>query len=236
MTSKQDLNQIQNRLKEQAAKYAVEFVRSNMVLGLGSGSTAKFALQEIGTRIKKGKLKNIVGIPSSNVSASFASKVGIPITSFAEFKKIDLTIDGADEVDPNLNLIKGGGGALLREKIIAQASQHEIIVVDESKLSKQLGLRWAVPVEVIPFAWQMEEEFLKSLGARITLRKNKEQSIFKTDQGNYILDCDFGPIADVQQLARQLNLRAAIMEHGLFIGLATEVIVAGKEGIRHLKA
>ena len=149
-------------------------------------------------------------------------------------RDIDVTIDGADEVDPDLNLIKGGGGALLHEKIVAQASRREVIVVDDAKLSPRLGTHWAVPVEVIPFLWQSQARFLESLGARVTLRAGPEGRPFTTDEGNLILDCAFGPIAEVAELAALLNGRTGIVEHGLFIHLATDVIVAGQAGIRHL--
>jgi len=153
-----------------------------------------------------------------------------------EYPSIDLTIDGADEVDDEMNLIKGGGGALLREKIVAQASEREIIVVDETKLSPTLGTQWAVPVEVAPFGWRSQAAYLESLGAELTPRREEDGTLFRTDQGNLILDCDFGPIEDPASLAAQFNQRAGIMEHGLFLGLATDVIVAGAEGIRHLRA
>ena len=149
---------------------------------------------------------------------------------------IDLTFDGADEVDPALNLIKGGGGALLREKIVAQASRREIIIVDESKLSPALGTCWAVPVEVIPFGWRTQAAYLEALGAQVSPRPAQDApaQLFITDQGNYILDCAFGPIADPAGLGARLDARTGIVAHGLFLGLATEAIVAGTEGIRYL--
>jgi ribose 5-phosphate isomerase A len=147
---------------------------------------------------------------------------------------VDLTIDGADEVDPALNLIKGGGGALLHEKIVAQASLREIIIIDESKLSPVLGTVWPLPVEVIPFGVHSQRRFLTSLGARVRVRQLHDGTPFKTDQGNLILDCAFGPISRPMELAARLDARTGIVEHGLFLGLATEVIVAGADGIRHL--
>jgi len=164
-----------------------------------------------------------------------ARRLGIPLTTLDDNPTVDLTIDGADEVDPNLDLIKGGGGALLREKIVAQASKREIIVVDESKLSAALGTRWSVPVEVVPFGWRLQRAYLESLGGRPVLRHSSDGAPFETDQGNLILDCDFGPISQPDQLADRMNERAGIVEHGLFIRLATDVIVAGVEGIRHLR-
>jgi ribose 5-phosphate isomerase A len=153
---------------------------------------------------------------------------------FKNNTEIDLTIDGADEVDPQLNLIKGGGGALLREKVLAQASHRNIIIVDEGKLSQRLGTNWPVPIEIIPFAWQVEAHYLTSLGAKVLLRKKSGGNPFTTNQDNFILDCDFGPIAHADQLANLASQRAGIVEHGLFLELATDVIVAGKDGIRHL--
>ncbi len=224
-----------DELKQEAAFRAVEFVKSGMVVGLGSGSTANFAVQRIAARIEAGELENIVGIPSSAKTENLARELAIPLTGFEQQQQIDINIDGADEVDPNLNLIKGGGGALLREKVVAQASRRNIIIVDESKLSLQLGTNWAVPIEVIAFARKVEEKFLKSLGASVTTRGLQDSNYFRTDQNNLILDADFGPIADPEKLAALLGSRAGIVEHGLFLGLAGDVIVAGAEGIRHLK-
>ncbi len=225
----------QEMLKKQAALHAVELLTSGIVVGLGTGSTVRFALEEIGQRLKSGDLKNIAGIPSSVQTERLAREFGIPITTFEDHQEIDITIDGADEVDPQLDLIKGGGGALLREKILAQASHRNIIIVDENKLSAKLGTRFPVPVEVLPLAWTSEAKYLKSLGATVVLRERSDGTLFTTDQKNFILDCDFGPIINPGELEQQLNQRAAIIEHGLFLGLATEVIVAGKEGIRDLK-
>ncbi len=225
----------QDELKQQAAFQAVEWVESGMVVGLGSGSTANFAVQHIAERIKSGGLKNIVGIPSSTRTEKLATELGIPLVGFDEKQQIDITIDGADEVDPDLNLIKGGGGALLREKVVAQASRQNIIIVDASKLSSHLGTKWALPVEVIAFACKTEASFLKSLGASVSIRSQDNGSYFKTDQNNLILDADFGPITDPKKLALLLNERAGIVEHGLFLGLASDVIVAEASGIRHLK-
>ena len=225
----------QEELKQEAAFRAVEFVKSGMVIGLGSGSTAKFAVQRLAVRIEAGELENIVGIPSSAKTENLARELAIPLTGFEKQQQIDINIDGADEVDPDLNLIKGGGGALLREKVVAQASRQNIIIVDESKLSPQLGVHWALPVEVVVFACKVVENFLKSLGASVTIRRLEGGDYFKTDQNNLILDSDFGPIADLEKLAAQLGSRAGIVEHGLFLGLASDVIVAGTDGIRHLK-
>ena len=221
-------------LKKKAAHRAVEYVNTGMVVGLGTGSTAQFAVARIAELLGNGQLKNIVGIPSSIQTQQLARRLAIPLATLDQHPVIDLTIDGADEVDPDLNLIKGGGGALLIEKIIAQASRRNIIVIDQSKLSPQLGSHWALPVEVVPMARKTEENYLNSLGASITLRKTDHGKPFQTDQNNLILDADFGPIAEPQQLALRLNQRAGIVEHGFFLDLANEVIVAGEDRIQHM--
>ncbi len=226
---------LQNELKQRAAIQAVDLIESGMVLGLGTGSTAKFAVERMAERIQAGNLQNIIGIPSSDRTEKLARRLNIPLTDLETHPEIDLTIDGADEVDPDLNLIKGGGGALLREKIIAQASRINIIIVDESKLSPQLGTKWALPIEVIPFARKTELIFLGSIGGSVTLRVDENNAPFLTDQQNFILDSHFGRISDPDGLVSRLNDRAGIVEHGLFLGLATDVIVAGRENIRHLR-
>lgn len=225
----------QEKLKQEAAHHAVGFIKSGMVVGLGTGSTAAFAVMRIAERLKSRDLKNIVGIPTSIRIEKLARELEIPLCGLDAQPAIDVTIDGADEVDEDLNLIKGGGGALLREKVVAQASRRNIIVVDESKLSLRLGTRWALPVEVIPFATKAEENFLKSLGASVTLRLDAQGQPYKTDQHNYILDANFGQMADPNRLAAKLNERAGIVEHGLFLGLVGDVIVAAQDEIRHLK-
>jgi len=218
--------------KKAAAERAVEFIQSNTIVGLGHGSTTAFAIERLATLLQTGVLKNITAIPCSLEVEAHAKRLGIPLTSLEEHPVIDLTIDGADEVDPQMNLIKGGGGALLREKVVACASQREIIIVDGSKLSPHLGTRFALPIEVVPFAWAVEKRFIEGLGAQVTLREG-EVHPFKTDQGNFILDCQFNPIDDAEKLAERLNARAGIVEHGLFIGLATDLVVADDDGVRH---
>jgi len=223
----------QAQFKEEAARRAVQFVHSGMRVGLGTGSTAVFATRLIAELLRKGELRDIVAFATSRATAEEAVRLGIPMLPEDLPEDLDVTIDGADEVDPEMNLIKGGGGALLREKIVAQVSEREIIVVDESKPSPRLGTHWPVPVEVIPFGWLAQARYLESLGARYTIRRNHDGTRFVTDSGNMILDCHFGPIAEVRQLAAALNSRAGIVEHGLFIGLATDLIVAGAGGVQH---
>jgi ribose 5-phosphate isomerase A len=222
----------QDELKKLAAEEAVKSVKSGMVLGLGTGSTTKFAILKIAELLKTGELKNIVGIPSSIQTEKLAREHGIDLVTFNEYQEIDLTIDGADEVDPNLNLIKGGGGALLREKIIAQASKSVIIVVDENKLSDSLGTKWHVPIEVVPFAEQVESKYLQSLGSTVKTRVDDSGNKFITDEGNIILDANFGVLQDPLSLARKLESRAGIVEHGLFIDLASKVISANENGVK----
>lgn len=220
-------------LKTVAAAKAVEFIEPNMVVGLGTGSTAILAVRMIGKKLASGELQNIVGIPTSVAIEAEARQLDIPISTLEEHPIIDLTIDGADEVDPNLDLIKGGGGALLREKIVAQASKREIIIVDSSKPSAHLGTKWAVPVEVIPFGWGSQRVFLESLGADVQFRRDATGEVFKTDHGNIIFDCKFGPIGDPNELAQTMNHRVGIVEHGLFLGMTTDLIVADQSGIEH---
>ena len=221
-------------LKRQAGEHAAQYVESGMVVGLGHGSTAIHALRRIAERLREGTLRDVRGIPCSRQVAANARAEGVPLTTLNEHPAIDLTIDGADEVDPALNVIKGGGGALLREKIVAQATRREIIVVDESKLSPALCTRFAIPIEVTPYGWATQIGFLESLGGEPALRRQKDGEPFLTDQGNYILDARFAPLQDPGPVAARLDGRAGIVEHGLFLGLVHDLIVAGTEGVRHL--
>ncbi len=221
-------------LKQQASEYAADFIRPGMVIGLGTGSTAIFATRRIAQRLSSGDLRDIVAVPTSLATEAAAIELDIPLTTLADHPRVDITIDGADEVDPDFNVIKGGGGAHLREKIVAQVTERLVIVVDESKLSEQLGMNWAVPVEVIPFNRESQAAYLRSLGGAPALRLEGDEP-FQTDQGNIILDCDFGSIADPAALDVALNSRAGIVEHGLFIGMARDVVVAGAGGLRHMR-
>jgi ribose 5-phosphate isomerase A len=220
--------------KRQAAEAAVTEVQSGMAVGLGTGSTAIFATRRIGELFQHGELRDLVGFATSEDTQREAEQLGIPMLSEDLPRSLDVTIDGADEVDPDLNLIKGGGGAHLREKIVAQASTRELIVVDETKLSPKLGTQHRLPVEVMEFGWSSQARYLESLGATITVRNGPDGQRFRTDQGNLILDCGFGPINDPSGLAAQLERRAGIVGHGLFLGLASAVVVAGPAGIRWL--
>lgn len=221
-------------LKRQAAVRAVDFVESGMIVGLGTGSTAVHMVREIGARLGDGRLHDILGIPTSNATAQEAEKCGIPLTTFDQHPRIDLTIDGADEIDPQLNLIKGLGGALLREKIVAAVSTQMIIISDDSKRVNLLGTRAPVPVEVIPFARQPVQVHLESLGAQVILRE-QDGKPFITDENNIILDCHFpNGIPDAHQMAQAIKQQPGVVEHGLFLGFATRAIVAAPDGIIEL--
>jgi len=208
--------------KEAAGRAAAKLVRDGDVVGLGTGSTAYFAIIALGERVKEG-LK-IVGIPTSSQTADLARAVGMRLTTLDENPEIDITIDGADEVDPKLNLIKGGGGALLREKVVASASRKMVVVADSSKIVSVLG-KFPLPVEVISFARTVVEKKITALGASIKLRMNRDGSTYITDNGNEILDCSFGKIEDPPSLARELGDIPGIVEHGLFIALASVAFV-----------
>ena len=219
-------------MKRIAAQKAVEFVENDMIVGLGTGSTVKYALKNLGERVQEGL--SIKGIPTSNETKKIAMKYNIPIVSLSEYPEIDITIDGADEVDSNLNLIKGGGGALTREKIIAYHSKMVIIITDDSKVVKSLGIDFPLPIEVVKFEWQATKRAIEKIGCNVELRKIFDDP-FITDNGNYILDCEFERINDPEQLEQDINMIPGVVENGLFIGVATKVIVGSKKGIMTLE-
>lgn len=218
-------------LKKEAAEYAADLVKSGMVVGLGTGSTAKYAVMRIGERLAHGDIRDVVGIPTSSRTQALAQEWGVPLTDFESVTEIDLTIDGADEVDPDFNLIKGGGGALLMEKIVAQVTRFQVIVVDQSKMVPRLGTGWAIPIEVIPFGWQSQARFLEACGATVTLRQTTDGSPFYTDHKNLVLDAAFGPLDDPHRLANRLQARVGIVEHGLFLNMTHAVVIASEEGV-----
>ena len=219
--------------KAAAARKSLEYVKDGMVVGLGSGTTATFVIQFLGEMVQQGL--TIRGIPTSRASADLARSLHIPLTTFAEVPYTDVTIDGADEVGSGLALIKGGGGALLHEKIVAASSRRLVIVVDEHKLVAKLG-RFPLPVEVIPFAALPVRNKLEDLGAHPELRKNTDGAPYVTDEGNYIFDCHYGEIDDPAAVAAAIKMITGVVEHGLFLGLASVAVVAGADGARILTA
>ena len=222
-------------LKKEAAVYAARFIEPGMTVGLGTGSTAIHAVREIARRHAAGELPGIKAFATSSDIARAAREAGLPLLDDAGPASIDVTIDGADEVDPALNLIKGGGGALFHEKIVAQATKRQIIVIDEAKMSPCLGTLHALPVEVVPFGAESQRLFLEQLGGHPILRTKADGTPFITDEGNIIYDCAFGPIADPEDLAAELRARTGIVEHGLFLGMADDLVIGAPGGLRHLR-
>jgi ribose 5-phosphate isomerase A len=218
--------------KEAAARASLRFVRDGDIVGLGTGSTAAYAVRFLAERVREG-LK-IRGIPTSVQTKELAGSLGIPLTTLDECQQIDVDIDGADEFDSQLHLIKGGGGALLREKIIASASRQVVIIADSSKQVAVLG-KFPLPVEVIPFAQALVAKRIGALGATVKQRQDAKGKPFVTDEGHHILDCSFGQIPDPPALARVLSDMPGVVEHGLFIDLATVVLVAKGENVAELR-
>src|SRR5580704_14973997 len=218
--------------KAAAAHASLQFVRNGNIVGLGTGSTAAHVVRFLGEQVHAG-LK-IRGIPTSVKTQELAASLGISLTTLDEFQQIDVDIDGADEFNPQLHLIKGGGGALLREKIIASASRQVVIIADSSKQVQVLG-KFPLPVEVIPFAQRLVTEKIAALGAIVKLRQDAKGNPFVSDEGHHILDCSFGKIPDPPALARQLSDMPGVVEHGLFIDLATVVLVAKGESVTELR-
>jgi ribose 5-phosphate isomerase A len=221
-------NQVNARDQEKqlAARAAVQLVESGNIVGLGSGSTATYAIRFLAERVREG-LK-IVGIPTSQKTKQLAEQLGIPLSTLEEHPQIDIDIDGADEIDAQLNLIKGGGGALLREKVVASASRRFIVVAESTKLVARLG-KFPLSVEVIPFAESVIQTHIEALGAPVSLRRYAYGNPYVTDEGHHILDCNFGEIADPPELAQKLRSIPGVVEHGLFIDMA-EMAFVGKDG------
>ena len=218
--------------KEAAARASLRFVKDGQVVGLGTGSTATHFIKLLGNEVEKGL--RIRGIPTSDRSRELALSLGIPLITLDDCQEIDVTVDGADEVDPQLRLIKGGGGALLREKIVASASRQMIVVADRSKQVPRLG-KFPLPVEVIRFAQALVSKRIRALGAEVQLRRNPDGSPFITDENNHILDCRFGEMRDPDGLARELSWMPGVVEHGLFIGMASLALLARGGEILELK-
>ncbi len=205
-------------------------VESGMVLGLGTGSTIAHFLDALAERLDEGDLTDVAGVPTSERTADRCAELGIRLTTLSKAPTLDLAVDGADEVDPGLRLIKGLGGALLREKMVAQAARRFLVIADDSKRVERLGTRSLLPIEVVDFEWEAHLPFLERLGGRAVRRGGTAP--YRTDNGNFILDCAFaGGIDDPEALDRALQARAGIVEHGLFLGLATEARLAGRDGI-----
>jgi ribose 5-phosphate isomerase A len=222
--------------KQRAAEAAIEYISSDMVVGLGTGSTAELFIRALGERVRDGRLRNIRGLPTSIKSEQLARENGIAITDFTRDASADVTVDGADEIAPNLDLIKGLGGALLREKIVAQNSRRMIVIADASKTVQKLGTKSPLPVEVARFAHEIQVPFLRNLGAEPTLRQGADKNPFVTDNGNYIYDCHFPRgIDDPAALLARLSARAGIVDCGLFIGIASLALVADDHNVRKLE-
>ncbi len=221
--------------KELAGRAAAQAVRSGMRLGLGTGSTVAYFLRALAGRIRSGELDGIVGVPTSLRTGEEAVGLGIPLVALEDTPALDLMVDGADEVDPSLDLIKGMGGALLREKMVAQACRRLLVIVDEGKVVDRLGTRSPLPVEVVPFGWTRHLPFIEGLGARPALRTAEGGAPFLTDNGNYILHCHFPEgIADPRALDAALASRAGVVESGLFLGMAHEVLIGAAQGVRRM--
>jgi ribose 5-phosphate isomerase A len=218
--------------KQQAAEHALTFIQSGMALGLGTGSTAKHVVRGLAARLRDGRLHDIVGVPTSEETAALARELGVPLVTLAERPRLDLAIDGADEIDPALDAIKGLGGALLREKIVAASAERFMLVGDETKVVPRLGTRAPLPVEVIPFGLPLCERRLAALGCVPTLRRVAGGDPFRTDEGNLILDCRFDTIEDALALAVAVKAIPGIVEHGLFLDMAMSALVAGPGGVR----
>ncbi|MGD8329638.1 MAG: ribose-5-phosphate isomerase RpiA [Acidobacteriota bacterium] len=223
------------QLKRLAAEKAALFLGGVRVLGLGTGSTAAQFVEVVGELVQSGALSGVIAVPTSVATGKQAEGLGIPLGDLERNPQVDVTVDGADEVSRNLDLIKGLGGALTREKIVASASRELIIIVDDSKLVNELGERSPLPVEVIPFGWKVVERQLREIGAAPVLRRAADRPM-TTDQGNYLLDCRFSAgIADPPGLARAIDAIPGVVAHGMFLGMADRVVVAGEGGVRILE-
>jgi ribose 5-phosphate isomerase A len=220
------------RMKQLACQRAAQEVQEGMVLGLGTGSTVYYFLHELGRMVREGV--HMTGVPTSVQTAQLATQLAIPLTTLDDQPHLDLAVDGADEVDDQLNLVKGAGGALLREKIIAASAARFLVVVDDGKIVTRLGERYPLPVEVVPFGHTPAMRAMEGLGARVTLRRGTDGQPWLSDNGNYILDCHFGLIADPVALQQELLAIPAVVESGLFLNMTDTVIVGHAEGVRLL--
>jgi ribose 5-phosphate isomerase A len=223
-------------LKRLAAEQAANHVESGMRLGLGTGSTVAHFLELLGERLKTGQVRDVAGVPTSRWTESEAGRLGIPLVALADHPRLDLAVDGTDEVDPHADLIKGMGGALLREKMVAQAADHLLIIADDSKSVDRLGTRSPLPVEVVAWEHESHVDFLAAMGAEVTVRRGEDDAPFMSDNGNVVLDCRFPDgIPDPRALDRALHERAGVVETGLFLGMAHEVVLASRQGVRVMR-
>ncbi len=226
----------QAELKQMAADAAVALIESNMVVGLGTGSTAACAVEALARRLQKGEINNIIGVPTSERTAQQARQLGIPLSTLEEQPQLDLAIDGADEIEiGSLYLIKGAGGALLREKLVEAAAKTLIIVADQSKKVPQLGSKFALPVEIVRFGWKSTLARVTALGCEPVLRRSENGDPFITDEQHLILDCKFAPMSDPAGIAAALKSTIGVVEHGLFIGMTSEAIIATADGIERIQ-
>ncbi len=223
------MQDLQNIAKATAGKAAAALVTTGMRVGLGSGSTFMMALECLAQRIKEEGLE-IIGVPTSEGTAARARELGVPLGSLEDIPSLDLAIDGADEVDPNKHMIKGGGAALVREKIVAAAAREMVVVVDESKMVPVLGRSFRLPVEVMPFGWRQAQSRLEQLGCKVELRMANAEVALRTDNGNFILDCQFSGIDDPVGMESQINLIPAVVDNGLFVGMAGRIFIGNKDG------
>ncbi|SET53961.1 ribose 5-phosphate isomerase A [Salinibacillus kushneri] len=216
-----------DKTKQLVGEEVVDYIKDGMKVGLGSGSTMYYMIKKLGDRVKEGL--DIEGVPTSNTTAEWAKEFGVPLTDFSKVQELDLAIDGADEVDPNLQLIKGGGGALVREKIVAASAKSFYVIVDESKMVTYLG-NFLLPIEVLPFGWEVTANKISDFGCEPKIRKSKGEP-FITDNGNYILDCNFEKIAEPKKLHEELKSLVGVVETGLFINMARKVMVGKDEKV-----
>lgn len=222
--------------RQRAAERALDYVENGMAIGLGTGSTASFMLRGLAERLVAGRLQRIAGVPTSEQTAALARELGIPLTTLDQHPSLDLALDGADEIDPQLRLIKGLGGAMLREKIVAASAERFIVMASVSKRVSRLGERSPLPVEVVAFGMPLCVRRLMALGGEPTLRRDRSGAPFVTDEGHLILDCHFGVIADPEALAASISAIPGVVAHGLFLGMASLAVIAGPDGVMELWA
>lgn len=222
--------------RQRAAERALDYVENGMAIGLGTGSTASFMLRGLAARLAEGRLQRIVGVPTSEQTAALARELGIPLTTLDQHPSLDLALDGADEIDPHLRLIKGLGGAMLREKIVAASAKRFIVMASDRKRVERLGERSPLPVEVVAFGMPLCMRRLAALGGKPVLRRDRTGAPFVTDEGHLILDCHFGVIADPEALATAICAIPGVVAHGLFLGMASLAVIAGPDGVVEIYA